>query len=163
LVDENVTATETVEKQAETKPESVVEDSKPKVDDEAVSAIKQQLSGYERKIAQQDEKLKELDRIKKAIVGDDITVGMNDKDKEKFFQDLADNPTETIKKLTRETANSELQEIKNWQRQQDLARSNMAIRDYLSKSDSDFVTVEKNMANYLKPEEFEQYKDNPDG
>jgi len=163
LVDEN-TNVETVEQPQATEPEpEPVVDSKPAVDFEAVNTIKQQMSGYEKQIAQQNEKLKELDRIKKAIVGDDLTTGMNEKEKERFFQDLAENPTETIKRVQRESVSSELQEIRNWQKQQDLNRANTQTRAYLSQSDPDFTNVENNMAKYLRPEEFEMYKDSPDG
>ena len=168
MVEENVNVAEPVAQTptATPEPEPTV-DSRPTVDMEAVNAIKAELSGYKEKMEQQNEKLKELDRIKKAIVGEDLTNGMNEKEKERFFQDLAENPTETIKRITRETAseasNNELAEIRQWKKQQELAQANMSVMSSIRAADPDFDNVFNNMGKYLSAEEIEKYQNQTDG
>ncbi len=167
MVDENVNVEEPkVETQAT--PEPVAQtDSRPDMDYEAVNAIKQELSGYRSQIEKQNEKLKELDRIKKAITGEDLTTGMSEKEKERFFQDLAENPTETIKRITKETAGetsrNEIEELKAWKRQQELSQANASIMSNLRSRDGDFDKVFSNMGNYLSAEEIEHYQQQADG
>lgn len=167
MVDENVNVEEPKVDTRAT-PEPIAQaDSRPEMDYEAVNAIKQELSGYRSQIEKQNEKLKELDRIKKAIVGEELTTGMSEKEKERFFQDLAENPTETIKRITKETAgearNSEIEELKAWKRQQELSQANASIMSNLKASDSDFDKVFSNMGNYLTAEEISHYQQQADG
>lgn len=130
------------------------------VDKEAYEEVKQQSLAVNKQLKEQEEK---INRMKKALLDEDSTTGMTEAQKQEFFQSLADNPKETIKKLTQETANKDLEEIKQWKEQQDLEKANNAAISYLSQVDPDFNNVHNNMAKYLKPDEFEFYKNRPDG
>jgi len=148
--------TETVEQTAPATPT-------PAGDNEAVETIKQQLQIAQNKILEQDSKIKEIDRIKKAITGEDITAGMSQKDKERFMQDFVDNPEETLRKVAKNATDNELAEIKNKLNQQSIERANNATINQLAQADPDFNDVRNNMAKYIRPEEFEEYKNRSDG
>jgi hypothetical protein len=135
----------------------------PSGDNEAVETIKQQLQIAQNKILEQGNQIKEIDRIKKAITGEDITAGMSQKDKERFMQDFVDNPEETLRKVAKNANDGELAEIKNALNQQAIERANNTTISQMAQADPDFNDVRNNMAKYIKPEEFEEYKNRSDG
>lgn len=82
-------------------------------------------------------------------------------DNEKFFKELAENPIETIEKITTGKASEKIERLEKQLYEKELKENDAIILSRLKSQDNDYDTVFANMSKYVNEEDFKKYQTDP--
>lgn len=141
--------------------EGTPQEEKPQVDMEAIKTLKDEVEHLKQFAATSAEANKKLQDVANVIAGKQEK-GF---DRNKFLNEFAYNPEETLEKFYKERSSKELEEIKKEIKQRRVADEDKQVFARLQNEDPDYSKVISNMGKVMNREEFDQiYKslaDNP--
>lgn len=137
-------------------PQIVETNTSSMVDRQAYDALAGEIAKLNAGFSEVKGKADKFDKVRSAFVGDDDTTS-----KEKFVEDFVKDPESVIKRIQRETIESEVNPLKQQLKETKLSESDNKTINYLKQTDSNFDNVVAAMKDYSGAE-FDKYKDSPD-